>query len=70
MFKIESVLIITGQGPDYIYLRTNLPSAAFPFVGYQDLGFHCAAGQGETYCEKNFEGVNIEVLPIKEIKGI
>jgi hypothetical protein len=53
--KITKASVLTGQGPDRIFLTTDLPP---PFPAYGDplmIQFECMAGTGIEYVRVNFD---------------
>src|SRR5690348_14763248 len=53
-------IIRLRQGPDHIYLRTNLPNPWWPCVGTLSIRFATTRGNGRQWIKENIKG-NIEV---------
>lgn len=59
---IKAATVVRGFGADKVYLKTDLPYAVWPFEGFRDLHFECAANGAEEYLERNFPGITVEVI--------
>lgn len=55
MMKLIKATVISGQGPDHIFLETNLPEATWPYEGKLNLHFNAAAGQAMEYLKTHFD---------------
>lgn len=61
-FEMLEATIVSGAGPDYIFIKTNLPDACYPYKGQLVLQFTCAANGVEDYMRKHFADI-----PVKRI---
>ncbi len=63
MLVITNITIVCGKnGPDKISMFTNLPSAMYPYTGYQDINMSVANGKGEEYIKEHFPNVPFEIV--------
>lgn len=61
--KVLKAVVIQGVGPDKVFLKTDLPSATWPYAGnFQDLHFDVAKGDGKVYVMNNWPGIEVEVI--------
>jgi len=60
-FEITEILVLTGDGPDKIIVKTTLPEPCWPYEGGMFFNIKAAAGTGEDYVKSNF-GVEPEVI--------
>jgi hypothetical protein len=60
--KIIKAMVLTGQGPDRVFITTELPSS---FITYAKepltLQFEATAGSGVAYVKQHF-GIDAEVV--------
>jgi len=54
MMKLIKATVISGQGPDHVYLETNLPEPTWPYEGKLNLHFNVAACQAMEYLRQHF----------------
>jgi len=59
---IVSATVVTGSGPDYVYLGTKFPEPCYPFTGNLNLSFTVASGDGENYLMEHFPNVKTRVV--------
>lgn len=58
----KAVVLIENFGSDKIFLKTDLPSAIWPYNGTAGLSMDVAAGLGLAYCKKYFPDVELEIV--------
>lgn len=61
-FEMKSATIIHGSGPDYIFIKTNLPDACYPYERPLMLQFTCAANGGEAYMKQHFPDIPVTAV--------
>lgn len=61
--KIKGIVVLTGHGPDIVYIDYDAPQPIWPFSGNLALKFEAAPGTGAKYVETTF-GI---VPTVKEI---
>ena len=59
--RIIKAGVLTGQGPDRVFLTTDLPSSFPIYPEPLMLSFECTAGTGAEYVLANF-GIESEVI--------
>lgn len=65
--KILKAIIIVNNGPDKIFLHTNLPCPYIPESGMSQnaiLELECSHTYGEKYLKKHFANVPYEIINV------
>lgn len=60
--NITHITVVTGTGPDVIFLDTDLPCGTYPFEGNQHLRMDVAADTGKRYVEEHFSDVPVRIF--------
>lgn len=60
--EITGAVLVTGRGPDKVYLQTRLPPCIWPFSVPPTVTLEIAAGQGEVYLKSNFPDLNFHIV--------
>ena len=53
-FEVSEALVITGRGPDKVFLKTNYKEACYPYRNELILEFTAAQGSGAVFIQNQF----------------
>lgn len=61
--EVTKAEILTGKGPDHIFLYTNLPDPCYPYKGVTALQISTEKGTGERWIRDNISSeIEIEII--------
>lgn len=65
--SVQKVTILTGEGPDILYLHLNLPNGCFPYTGNASAKLEVAYGSGMEYIKNHLPDATFEHIKRKPL---